>query len=86
MDDTKRQIRVLALGSAASLLGWAEKPMPIAAGATLGDVVGELERAAPDLRALRSRVRYALNQQYAPPTAAVSPGDEVAIIPPVSGG
>ena len=32
------------------------------------------------------QVRAAVNQDFAPPDAAVAPGDEVAFFPPVTGG
>ena len=34
----------------------------------------------------RRIVRVAVNQDYAKPEAAVKPGDEIAIFPPVTGG
>jgi molybdopterin converting factor subunit 1 len=41
---------------------------------TLGDVIGRLP------------VRMAINREYAEPDAPLSPGDELALVPPVSGG
>lgn len=56
------------------------------AGATTADVASMLaERHHPLARVLPSCV-FAVNQQYAPPTTALRDGDEVAVIPPVSGG
>jgi molybdopterin converting factor small subunit len=43
------------------------------------------ERHHPLARVLPS-CAFAVNQQYAPPTTALRDGDEVAVIPPVSGG
>lgn len=40
----------------------------------------------PRLAALRSSSRLALNQCFAPPGQRVMPGDEVVVMPPVSGG
>jgi molybdopterin synthase sulfur carrier subunit len=34
----------------------------------------------------KSLVRIAVNQDMAPPTARIKPGDEVAFFPPVTGG
>jgi molybdopterin synthase sulfur carrier subunit len=34
----------------------------------------------------RRTVRCAVNQEFAPPGAALHPGDEVAFFPPVTGG
>jgi molybdopterin converting factor subunit 1 len=33
-----------------------------------------------------SRIAYAINRSYVPPTAVLADGDELALIPPVSGG
>jgi molybdopterin synthase catalytic subunit len=42
--------------------------------------------AHPDLGAVASRSRLAVNQVFATPDAPVRAGDEVALIPPVGGG
>lgn len=46
----------------------------------------ELLKQFPNLAAHRSSVRLARNQEYAPRDAQFSDKDEVALIPPVSGG
>jgi molybdopterin converting factor subunit 1 len=50
-------------------------------GATVGDLLGEL---APLIGAMP--VRAAVNREYSVDSAPLSDGDEVALIPPVSGG
>ena len=58
----------------------------------VADVAGLLDWLAtlsPGHRAAladRRVVRVAVNQDYAQPDAAVKPGDEIAIFPPVTGG
>lgn len=79
-------IRVLAFGSAAAALGWAERDFAPAEAPNLAALVSRLERDCPRLAAAHGRVRYAVNQQYAAGDATLRGGDEVAIIPPVSGG
>lgn len=85
MEGTK-QIRVVALGSAAAALGWAEKTIEFSADAVLSTLIEQLESECDRLAAARGRIRYAVNQKYANPAAPLADGDEVAIIPPVSGG
>jgi molybdopterin converting factor subunit 1 len=55
-------------------------------GATVASVYEALRAAHPGLEAERSAIRPALNQAFSEWSAAVSDGDEVAFIPPVSGG
>lgn len=50
------------------------------------DVWAELECRYPQLTRYASCVRFAVNQEYAALDGTVRPGDEVALIPPVSGG
>jgi molybdopterin synthase catalytic subunit len=56
------------------------------AGSTVADVYDAIRKLHPGLVADRSAVRAALNQEFADWNAAVANGDEVAFIPPVSGG
>lgn len=55
--------------------------------ATVADALAALERA-PELGGLGGRmpVRLAVNREYADPADPVAAGDELAAIPPVSGG
>ncbi len=46
----------------------------------------ELLKKCPKLAAYRSSVRLAKNCEYAAPDAVFAGDDEIAIIPPVSGG
>jgi molybdopterin converting factor subunit 1 len=56
------------------------------AGSTVAAVYEALKRAHPGLEANRESVRVAVNQEFAVWDATVADGDEVAFIPPMSGG
>jgi len=56
------------------------------AGSSVGDVYEALRRSHPGLEPDRASVRAALNQEFAGWESTVANGDEVAFIPPVSGG
>ncbi len=55
-------------------------------GSTLADVYEALRRNHPDLEAERESVRGAVNQEFSDWSTKISDGDELAFIPPVSGG
>lgn len=55
-------------------------------GARLQAVLENYGNRFPRLRDISSSVVLALNQQFAPPTSTMVDGDEVALMPPVSGG
>jgi len=59
----------------------------LAEGATVADAVEELS-SLPALTELLERlpVRMAVNRAYASPETPLGPGDELALIPPISGG
>ena len=59
----------------------------LAEGATVADALAALERA-PGLGELLARmpVRMAVNREYASAGTAIAAGDELALIPPISGG
>lgn len=61
--------------------------LELAEGATVADAL-ELLAGSPPLAATLERlpVRMAVNRSYAPPETCLRPGDELALIPPISGG
>ena len=60
--------------------------LPLAAGATIEDAWVALVERFPLLAPGRVAVRFARNGGYAPAETQLADGDEVAMIPPVSGG
>ena len=55
-------------------------------GATVGDLLDHLCREYTGLADVRGALRVAVNQEYVDPQHRLSDNDEVALIPPVSGG
>lgn len=56
------------------------------AGATVADVWRALVAEFPEMARYDSSISSAVNAEYAKMAAAVSEGDELAFLPPVSGG
>jgi molybdopterin converting factor subunit 1 len=66
--------------------GQSELKLDLPAGATIAMARDELLKEVPGLAGLIDRVAFALNRNYVPVEAELSEGDELALIPPVSGG
>jgi molybdopterin converting factor small subunit len=60
--------------------------MPVAPDETIRSVWGRLVREFPDLAGYERSISVAVNADYARMDQAVRDGDEVAFLPPVSGG
>lgn len=71
-------------------IGLDEEPAPVPDDiATLGQLLDWLAALSPahgEALADRTRLRAAINQDFAGWDAPVEPGDEVALFPPVTGG
>jgi len=80
------QIRVLFFGMLRDLAGRPSDSLSLPENATLGDVLDHYEKAIPRLKEFMPSVALSVNQQYAAPDMKLRPGDEVALLPPVSGG
>jgi MoaE-MoaD fusion protein len=80
------QIRVLFFGVLKDLAGRASDSLNLPENATLSDVLQHYEQALPSLKHLASSLAMSVNQEYAAPDARLRQGDEVALLPPVSGG
>jgi MoaE-MoaD fusion protein len=80
------RVRVRLFAIQRELVGAREVPIELGDGATVEDawtaVVGRFPVLAPG----RASVRFARNGDYAEPATALGDGDEIAFIPPVSGG
>jgi molybdopterin converting factor subunit 1 len=68
------------------IAGAAELSRDIAPGATIGTVWQQLVREFPDLAEYERSISTAVNADYARMNHALSEGDDVAFLPPVSGG
>lgn len=80
------EIDVLVFGPLAAGLGEDRLRVRLDPGASVATLIERLEATHPDLAPLAGRVAVAINRAYARPEDPVKAGDEVALIPPVSGG
>lgn len=78
-------IRVALFAGMAELAGRRTLELPWKGG-TVADVVMAVQTACPAIGPLVHRSAVAVGASYASPTDVVQAGDDVAIIPPVSGG
>ena len=80
------QVRVLFFGVLRDLAGKASDSLDLPENASLGDVLTHYEKVIPRLKDTASSLAMSVNQEYAGPGTRLRPGDEVALLPPVSGG
>ena len=80
----RMRVRVLFFGVLREAMGVAEQGLEVEAGATAGDVV-ERRRAGAE-GGVWGSLAVAVNQEYAGRDRVLADGDEVALLPPVSGG
>ena len=79
-------VRVLLFGAAADRAGTRQTEVPVGEEVTLGELWPALTDRHPGLAEMRDTLAFAINGEYARMEDAVLPGDEVAVLPPVSGG
>ena len=80
------RIRVRLFAIQREIAGAREVPLELADGGTVEDAWRALIERYPALASGRSFVRFARNADYAEPGTLLADGDELAVIPPVSGG
>ena len=79
-------LRVLLFAGVREAVGEREILVELADGATVEELRQELVRAFPQLAGIAPSLSVAVNREYCPDGTLLGVGDEVAIIPPVSGG
>jgi molybdopterin converting factor subunit 1 len=67
-------------------MGQAAAQVQMAPGETVAALWETIVAERPELRDLRAATRFAVNGQYATPETRLHDGDEVAFLPPMSGG
>lgn len=66
--------------------GQLELQLELAPGTTVGMVGAQLQAGHPELESLAPVTRYGINWNFVPADTILHQGDEVVLIPPVSGG
>jgi molybdopterin synthase catalytic subunit/molybdopterin synthase sulfur carrier subunit len=80
------RVRVTFFALARDLAGAGNADVELPAGATNATLLAALVGRYPALATLAGHLRFAVNNAYVPGDHALGDGDEVAVIPPVSGG
>jgi len=80
------RVRVLFFGVLKDLVGSTGESLELQDGATVADVLTHYEAQVPRIRELLPAVALSVNQHYSGPGAVLGDNDEVALLPPVSGG
>ena len=79
-------VNVRLFAGAAEAAGVRFQPMSIECGATVDDLFDRIAVDFPMLASMKSCLKFAVNQEFVDVDRTLSHGDEVAVIPPVSGG
>jgi MoaE-MoaD fusion protein len=80
------KVRVLLFGVLRDLTGCSSEELTVPDQATAADVIEHYQSRVPDLRAMAHSIAISINQEYSAFDAPLHAGDEIALLPPVSGG
>ncbi len=82
------QVRVVSFGVLKDWLGAGASTVELPEGATVAELLAQLSerRSAAQIPALLRGIAVSVNAEYATSTQALCEGDEVGLLPPVSGG
>jgi molybdopterin synthase catalytic subunit len=80
------RVKVLFFGMLKDIVGRAEEQLDLPGSPLLGGVFAHYAERFPRLGEMAGSIVLARNHEFAAPSVAVHEGDEVALLPPVSGG
>lgn len=80
------RVKVLFFGQLKDITGLSEDSAELAAGTSLEAIFDHYAAQYPRMRDLRPSIVIARNHQFAEASTPVAEGDEIAFLPPVSGG
>ena len=80
------RIKVLFFGRLKEILGRTHESVDLAVESDIESLFAQYASHYPELKQYRSSLVASRNQEFAPWNTALHTGDEVAFLPPVSGG
>lgn len=80
------QVQVKLFAAARDIVGQGEVSLQLTEGSTVGDLMEHFFTRYPELKAIAGSLLLAVNREFAERTVKLQEGDEVGVIPPVSGG
>jgi len=79
-------VKMLFFASCRDLVGAGEREVTLEAGATVTDLISDIASEHPRFVEMVPSLMISVNQEYVERDSVLEDGDEVAFIPPVSGG
>lgn len=80
------EVNVKLFAIAKDIVGRGELTVELPEGSTVADLFERLQEQFPRLKELQGSLVFSINREYGNPEQPLDGGDEVALIPPVSGG
>jgi molybdopterin synthase catalytic subunit len=80
------EVRVLFFGLLKDVCGRAADSVSLPDGATVADLLDYYQQRIPKIKTFLPSIALSVNQEYSSPDRGLHPNDEVAFLPPVSGG
>lgn len=80
------RVQVKLFAAAREIVGQGEVSLELKEGSTVGDLMEHFFARYPRLKGMAASLLLAVNREFAEPTVKLQEGDEVGVIPPVSGG
>jgi molybdopterin converting factor small subunit len=80
------RVQVLFFGLLKDVAGTPSEWLDLPEGSTLADLIQHYELRIPRMQELLPSLALSVNQHYAGPGTVLGNNDEVALLPPVSGG
>ena len=80
------QIRVRLFAILRDRAGLDQMTLDLETGSDVSLALEQIAQIEPEIRELLSRTAMAVNREYVKPDHVLTDGDELALIPPVSGG
>ena len=80
------RVQVKLFAAAREIVGQGEFSLELKEGSTVGDLMEHFFARYPRLKGMAGSLLLAVNREFSESTVKLQEGDEVGVIPPVSGG